>query len=46
MGEHRSKILIIEDDKNLREVLAFDLKSRGHQVLTASNLDSATTGPR
>lgn len=37
MDQRSFPILLIEDDKNFREVLAFDLRARGYQVLTAAN---------
>jgi DNA-binding response OmpR family regulator len=33
---HQPKLLVIEDDKNLREVLAYNLGREGYRVLTAA----------
>src|SRR5512143_712280 len=32
-----SRILIVEDEADIRDVLAFNLRQAGHQVLTAAN---------
>lgn len=36
-----AKILIIEDEQDIRDLISFQLKSYGHQVLTAESADNA-----
>ena len=36
-----AKILIIEDEQDIRDLISFQLKSYGHQVLTAESADKA-----
>ena len=36
-----SRILVVEDDANIREILRFRLDKEGHQVLTAGSADEA-----
>lgn len=39
-GENK-KILIVDDDKDLREVIAYDFKKRGFEIFLAENGNSA-----
>ncbi len=42
MTEPRSAILLVEDDENLRPILARHLRARGHQVTEAGSAEDAT----
>lgn len=37
MEEHKSKILVVEDEKNMREILKILLEGEGYEVFTATN---------
>lgn len=37
MEEHKSKILVVEDEKNMREILKILLEGEGYEVSTATN---------
>jgi len=41
MSETLGRILVVDDDQGMRELLQEDLGRRGHQVLTAANVSAA-----
>ncbi len=35
-GRHLAKVLVIEDERDVRDIIAYNLRQAGHEVLTAS----------
>ncbi len=40
---NKAQILVIEDEQDIRDLIAFQLKSEGHNVLSAESADKAVT---
>ncbi len=41
MSKAKAKVLIVDDEEDIREILAFNLKSEGYETLTVSSAEAA-----
>ena len=45
MAEHKTKILVVDDEQDLCEILQFNLESEGYEVVTANSAEEALKKP-